>query len=141
MFVHSSGAVCRPQSEARGAGEGSEGATRGHAVSERPLAAVAEQIAYLRGQRLDDTDLERGGMRLALVPVDAALEGRLWDLDDLLVLSECRLRPSQIATRVRDVTRRQAADLFRARPSRVGLRWSTDHRVCRPASGDCRPDR
>jgi hypothetical protein len=92
-------------------------------LSERPLAAVAEQIAHLRGQRLDDTDLERVGMRLALVPLDAPVDGRLWDLDDPQVLVERRLRPSQVATRVRDLTRRQAADLFRARPRRDGLRW------------------
>ena len=87
-------------------------------LSEQPIAAIAEQIAYLRGQRLDDTDLERGGLRLALVPLDAAVEGRLWDLDDPRVLSERRLRPSHIATRARDVTRRQAAELFRLRPNR-----------------------
>jgi hypothetical protein len=92
-------------------------------LSERALAAVAEQIAYLRGQRLDDSDLERAGMRLALVPLDASVDGRLWDLDDPRVLLERRLRPSQVATRVRDQTRRQAADLFRGRPRRDGLRW------------------
>ncbi|MGH7819387.1 MAG: RES domain-containing protein [Candidatus Binatia bacterium] len=92
-------------------------------LSERPLAAMTEQIAHLRGQRLDDTDLERGGTRLALVPLDGPLEGRLWDLDDPRVLVERRLRPSQVATRVRELTRRQAADLFRARPRRDGLRW------------------
>ena len=92
-------------------------------VSERPLAAIAEQIAHLRGQRLDDADLERGGTRLALVPLDSPLEGRLWDLDDPQVLVERHLRPSQVATRIRELTRRQAADLFRARPRRDGFRW------------------
>lgn len=92
-------------------------------LSERSLAAVAEQVAHLRGQRLDDTDLERGGMRLAIVPLDALLDGRLWDLDDPKVLVERQLRPSQVATRVRELTHRQAADLFRARPRRDGLRW------------------
>ncbi len=92
-------------------------------LSERPLAAVAEQIAHLRGQRLDETDLERGGLRLALVRVDAAVDDRLWDLDDPEVLVRRRLRPSQVATRDREQTRRQAADLFRARPRRDGLRW------------------
>ena len=92
-------------------------------LSERSLAAVAEQIAHLRGQRLDDTDLERGGLRLAIVPLDSLGDGRLWDLDDPQVLVERRLRPSQVATRARELTHRQAADLFRARPRRDGLRW------------------
>lgn len=92
-------------------------------LSERALAAVAEQIAHLRGQQLDDTDLERGGMHLAVVPLEASGSERLWDLDDPQVLVERRLRPSQVATRLREITRRQAADLFRARPRRDGLRW------------------
>jgi hypothetical protein len=45
-------------------------------LSERPVAAVAEQIAHLRGQRLDDADLERTGLRLALVPLDAGIARR-----------------------------------------------------------------
>lgn len=92
-------------------------------LSESPIAAVAEHIAHLRGQALDDADLERGGLRLALLQLDAALEGRLWDLDEPRVLAERRLRPSQVATRVRPTTRRWAADLFRARPRRDGIRW------------------
>lgn len=92
-------------------------------VSEEPLAAVAELIAHLRGQRLDDADLEREGIRLALVSLDATVDGRLWDLDDPRVLVERDLRPSQVATRLREPTRRQAAELFRARPWRDGLRW------------------
>jgi hypothetical protein len=92
-------------------------------LSERSVAAVAEQIAHLRGQRLDDSDLERGGLRLALVSLDGSVTERLWDLDDPHVLVERRLRPSQVATRLRDVTRRQAADLYRARPRLDGLRW------------------
>jgi hypothetical protein len=92
-------------------------------VSEVPVAAVAEQIAHLRGQRLDDTDFERGRIRLALVCLTASVDQRLWDLDDPRVLLERNLRPSEVGTRVREQTRRQAADLFRARPRRDGLRW------------------
>jgi hypothetical protein len=92
-------------------------------LSERPAAAVAETIAHLRGQVLDDTDLERGGLRLALVGLDASVEGRMWDLDEPRVLMERRLRPSVVATRVRQTTRRWAAELFRARPRRDGIRW------------------
>jgi hypothetical protein len=74
-------------------------------LSETAAAAVAESIAHLRGQVLDDADLERSGRRLALVALDAGVEGRLWDLDDPKVLSERRLRPSLVATRARRTTR------------------------------------
>lgn len=92
-------------------------------LSESAAAAVAETIAHLRGQVLEDADLERGGLRLALVGLDASVEGRLWDLDEPRVLVERRLRPSLVATRQRQMTRRWAADLFRARPRRDGIRW------------------
>jgi len=92
-------------------------------LSERPAAAVAEMIAHLRGQVLDDADFERGGLRLPLLGLDASVEGRLWDLDDPRVLVQRHLRPSVVATRVRQTTRRWAADLFRARPRRDGIRW------------------
>jgi hypothetical protein len=92
-------------------------------LSERPAAAVAETIAHLRGQVLDDADLERGGLRLAVVELDADVNGRLWDLDDPRVLVQRRLRPSMVATRERGTTRKWAASLFRARPLRDGIRW------------------
>lgn len=92
-------------------------------LSEEPAAAIAEAIAHLRGQPLDDTDLERSGLRLALAELEAAVDGHLWDLDDPRVLGARGLRPSRVATRRRAVTRRWAADLFRARPRRSGLRW------------------
>jgi hypothetical protein len=92
-------------------------------LSEQALAAVAEGIAHLRGQRIEDADLERGGLRLALLGLEASVEGRLWDLDDPRVLVERELHPSQVATRLRQTTRRWAADLFRVRPRRDGIRW------------------
>lgn len=92
-------------------------------LSDHPVAAIAETIAHLRGQALDDSDLERGGLRLAVVGFDAEVDGRLWDLDDPAVLVERRLRPSMVATRERRTTRAWAADLFRVRPQRDGIRW------------------
>jgi hypothetical protein len=92
-------------------------------LSEDPVAAMAEHIAHLRGQALQDDDLERSGLRLGLVPLDADVDGRLWDLDEPRVLAARRLRPSQVATRVRSTTRRWAADLFRSRPRKDGIRW------------------
>jgi hypothetical protein len=92
-------------------------------LSENAVAAIAEHLVHLRGQLLEDGDLERSGLRLALTSFEAPIEGRLWDLDDPPTLVDRRLRPSQVATRSREVTRRQAADLFRARPRRDGIRW------------------
>lgn len=92
-------------------------------LSERPVAAVAEMIAHLRGDELDDADLERNGLRLALVAFEATVDGTLWDLDDPTVLVDRALRPSLVATGVRRDTQRMAAALHRARPRRLGIRW------------------
>lgn len=92
-------------------------------VSENAAAAVAESIVHLRGQVLDDADLERNGLRLAVVGVEARIEGRLWDLDEPRVLLERNLNPSVVATRRRETTQRWAAELFRARAGRDGIRW------------------
>src|SRR5688500_8925878 len=70
-------------------------------LSEQPFAAVAEFLAHLRGQRLEDADLERGGLRLAVVELDVPVEARTHDLDEPRVLSRLRLKPSEVATRNR----------------------------------------
>lgn len=92
-------------------------------LSETAVPAVAEAIAHLRGQDIEDADLRRGPWPLALVPLEARVAGALWDLDDPPVLARHRLRPSQVATRDRAVTRAWAAALYRARPRMAGLRW------------------
>ena len=92
-------------------------------LSEEAVAAVGELLAHLRGQRLDDGDLERNGRRLALAALQATVEERLWDLDDPRVLGARSLRPSRVATRRRETTQRWSADLFRGRPRRLGFRW------------------
>ena len=92
-------------------------------LSEEAVAAVGELLAHLRGQWLEDPDLERSGRRLALVPLEAEVDGRLFDLDDPAVLLARSLAPSRVATGRREVTQRWAQELFRARPQRAGIRW------------------
>ena len=92
-------------------------------LSELPTAAAGELLAHLRGQALEDPDLERGGRRLALVALEAEVDGRLFDLDDPSVLVARRLRPSIVATGRRETTQRWARELFRAPPPRAGFRW------------------
>jgi hypothetical protein len=92
-------------------------------LSESAHAALAETLAHLRGQILEDADLERFGLRLAVVALEGRLEGKLCDLDDPRTLVRRRLRPSQVATRDRDVTQTWAETIFLARPARAGIRW------------------
>ena len=92
-------------------------------LSQEPTAAVAEHIAHLRGQSLADSDLDRGGLRLAIVELDAPIERRMHDLDEPRVLAQWRLRPSEVATRRRSVTQRWAARVYRGRGSPWGVRW------------------
>lgn len=82
-------------------------------VSRSALSAVAERIQGFRGQQLGDRDLRfASGARLALARIDdAALDGLL-DLDDPAVLLKRGLRPSQVATHNRSVTRRIAHQVF-----------------------------
>jgi hypothetical protein len=89
------------------------------------VAAVAEALAQFRGAgRLTDAMLMRGGRRLALCSLELDVDdGALVDLDDPAVLAAERLRPSQVATRTRDVTQAQALRLFDQRPDALGLRW------------------
>jgi hypothetical protein len=92
-------------------------------LSEQPFSAIAEHLAHLRGQRLDDTDLERGGLRLALVELEVPAESRCHDLDEPKVLTKLRLRPSEVATRNRAVTQKWAARIYRAHRSVGAIRW------------------
>lgn len=92
-------------------------------LSESPLAAIAEHIAHLRGQTLDDADLARGGLRLSTVQFELPTNARIHDLDDPTVLARLRLKPSEVATRNRATTQRWAARVYRSRPAAGGLRW------------------
>lgn len=92
-------------------------------LSESPVGAVAEQLARFRGIReLEERHLRRFGRPLALASF--ALDGAaLVDLDDPKVLQRRRLRPSEVATRERSTTQRQAAAIFDLEDEPAGLRW------------------
>ncbi|HEX7668552.1 MAG TPA: RES domain-containing protein, partial [Polyangiaceae bacterium] len=92
-------------------------------LSEEPVAGIAEHIAHLRGLSLEDTDLDRGGVRLSLVELEVPLDSRCHDLDEPTVLTKIRLRPSEVATRNRGLTQKWAARLYRSRRSLGAIRW------------------
>ncbi len=93
-------------------------------LAEEPVSAVAEMLAPFRGSgRLLASMLVRYGNPLALAAL--RLEDGLpaVDLDRPLTLVETGLRPSQVATRRRAITQRQAAALHESAPAAVGIRW------------------
>jgi RES domain len=93
-------------------------------VSEVPVSAVAEALAMFRGSgAVRESMLTRFGLRLALIELRLPDSATLLDLDDPLVLSAERLRPSQVASHRRTLTREHAAELFHAHPGIAGLRW------------------
>jgi len=92
-------------------------------VTEAPISAIAEALAPFRGTGdLLPEMLTRMGRPLALAQVELR-DAELLDLDDPVVLLAASLRPSQVATNRRDVTRPDAARLFDAHPGAAGLRW------------------
>jgi hypothetical protein len=92
-------------------------------VTEAPVSAIAEALAPFRGTGdLHPEMLTRMGRPLALAQLELQ-DGPLLDLDDPSVLLAASLRPSQVATNRRDVTRADAARLFDAHPGAAGLRW------------------
>jgi hypothetical protein len=92
-------------------------------VSEAPVSAIAEALAPFRGTGdVQPEMLTRMGRPLALAQLELQ-DGQLLDLDDPSVLLAASLRPSQVATNRRDVTRADAARLFDAHPDAAGLRW------------------
>lgn len=92
-------------------------------VSESAVSAVAEQLARFRGRRFHPQMLVRRGLPLALARYDLNDADLLIDLDDPRTLRSERLRPSQVATRHRELTQPIAQRLFHDHPSRIGLRW------------------
>lgn len=93
-------------------------------VSEGSASAIAEQLAPFRGAgSLLPSMLVRLGLPLALATLELPDAAVVVDLDDPVVLDEEGLRPSQVATRRRDVTQLQAAEIHAAHPEAVGIRW------------------
>ena len=92
-------------------------------LADREVSAVVEQLARFRGQRLIPELLVRRRLPLGLAAIELPDRAQVIDLDDPTVLSAHELRPSQVATRRRDVTRPQALALFRRHRFAAGLRW------------------
>jgi hypothetical protein len=92
-------------------------------LADRAQSAVVEQLARFRGQRLMPSLLKRRGLALALATLDIDARAELLDLDDPLVLSRERLKPSIVATRIRTTTQPQARSIFERYPRLAGLRW------------------
>jgi RES domain len=93
-------------------------------AAEDPVSAVAEPLAAFRGTgQLKASMLTQVGRPMALAEI--AIPDAAWivDLDDPHALSAEHLRPSRVATRARQVTQGGAADLYRAHPGAVALRW------------------
>jgi RES domain len=92
-------------------------------LSDRPVSCVIEQLAAFRGQRLSASLLRRRGLPLALADIDLADDAVVLDLDNPSTLRREKLRPSNVATRHREVTQPQALDLYRRHRDAAGLRW------------------
>ncbi len=93
-------------------------------VAEEPVSAVAELLAPFRGTgRLLPSMLVRYGKPLSLAALDLEEGIGAVDLDDPSTLLATGLRPSLVATRRREVTQRQAADIYEDHQAVLGLRW------------------
>lgn len=93
-------------------------------VALQPVGAIAETLAPFRGSGgLLPGMLTRAGRPLVLGKLVLADGAGVVDLDDPEVLAREDLRPSQVATRLRSTTQRQAAGLYRSHPDVVALRW------------------
>jgi hypothetical protein len=89
-----------------------------------PVAAVAEPLNEFRGTgQLTALMLTRLGLPLALAELELSDDATVVDLDDPVFLTERELRPSRIATRIRELTQGTAADMYVEFPDVVGLRW------------------
>jgi RES domain len=92
-------------------------------LSEDPVSAVVEQLAPLAGTRLEERDLVRAGLPLALAALGLPGDARVIDLDEPLVLAGEGLRPSLVATLDRARSQADAALLHERHPDAAGLRW------------------
>lgn len=92
-------------------------------LSDRAVSCIVEQFAPFRGQRLIPSMLRRRGLPLALARIELDEARELIDLDEPAVLQREKLRPSQVATRLREITQPQAVALYARHPKVAGLRW------------------
>jgi hypothetical protein len=92
-------------------------------LADREVSALVEQLARFRGQPFVPAMLRRRGLPLAIAAIDLDDDAELIDLDEPDVLKAEALRPSVVATRVREVTQPQALRLHTGHPRAAGLRW------------------
>jgi RES domain len=93
-------------------------------VAEEPVSCVAELLAPFRGTgKLLPSMLVRYGKTLALSAIELEDGATVVDLDDPSTLIATDLRPSQVATRKRTVTQRQAAEVYEKHPGAMAIRW------------------
>ncbi|MDQ2631862.1 MAG: RES family NAD+ phosphorylase [Actinomycetota bacterium] len=93
-------------------------------VAEEAVSCVAELLAPFRGTgRLLPSMLVRYGKPLALAALELEDGVTVVDLDDPSTLIATSLRPSQVATRRRTATQRQAAAVYESHPEAVAIRW------------------
>jgi hypothetical protein len=91
-------------------------------LADNPVSSVVEQLARFRGQRLVPGMLQRRRLPLALAELELDDRETLIDLDDPAELVRRGLRPSEVATRRREVTQPQALELYQSGKD-AGLRW------------------
>jgi hypothetical protein len=93
-------------------------------AAEEPVSAVAELLAPFRGTgTLLSSMLVRYERPLSLAALDLEDGITVIDLDDPSTLLSTGLRPSLVATRNREITQGQAAEVHEAHPNAFGLRW------------------
>jgi RES domain-containing protein len=92
-------------------------------LADRETSCVVEQLARFRTQRLQPALLRRRGLPLALATIELDDGSDVIDLDEPRTLSRERLRPSEVATRRRELTQSQALALHGAHPRAAALRW------------------
>jgi len=93
-------------------------------MAEEAVSCVVELLAPFRGTgKLLPSMLVRYGKPLALAAIELEDGVTVVDLDDPSTLIATDLRPSQVATRRRTATQRQAADVYESHPEAVALRW------------------
>jgi hypothetical protein len=90
-------------------------------VAERAAGAVVEQLARFRGNVLVPAMLTRRGLQLGVATIELDARARVVDFDDPVVLSSLDLRPSRVATRLREVTQPQALAIHASGAD--GIRW------------------
>jgi hypothetical protein len=101
-------------------------------VTASAASALVETLAVFRGQRLVPTMLRRRGLPLAVAEIELDEAAEIVDLDEPRTLVRERLRPSQVATRNREVTQPQALQLHERHPRAAALGWWSTHEASWP---------